>query len=73
MAMAHRESPDAFNEFVLEQLRKQYTARCLSGAYIRSVNKIVQRSMLSLGDYKREGIEIASVAVKATVDVVMAE
>ena len=41
MAMSHRESPDTFNEFVLEQLRQQYTSKCFSGAYIRNVNKIV--------------------------------
>ena len=73
MSMKHRTSPDAFNEFVLEQLRNQYTGKCFSGAFIRNINKITQRSMLQLGDFTREGNEIASVTVKTTVDVVLAE
>ncbi len=71
--MQCREGPDAFNEYVLEQLRNQYTDRCFGGSYIRSLNRITQRSMLAVGDFTRESNELASVAVKVLADVVMAE
>ena len=51
------ENESSIDTFVLNDLRRMYSGMCVDGAYILAVKGIIQRSLVEVGNFNKNGVE----------------